>query len=232
MRKRIRDSIKRLFPKSRKSIASRSALRTRGLRYECLEQRQLLSITAPHIAWLDASVAVVSRADAFSLTAHNVQPSDGHTISNVYFYWDKNSDGVVNTGTDVLLGTGTKNALNDWVLSNYSSTSLGHGTRTFLAQAVENSTNPCNQAIANVSVTQDALTAALVANKRIDLTLPGYHSSGVDIEESLNGTTFTQIGNNEFATGTQLVYFVWRPLIAFGRPSLRSVCDKPSSLAC
>jgi hypothetical protein len=78
MRKRIRETINRYFHRSDKKKNYHRAIHTRGLRYECLEQRQLLSISPPTIGSLSVSpYPTVDRPTEITLTANYVQAYGG-----------------------------------------------------------------------------------------------------------------------------------------------------------
>jgi hypothetical protein len=71
------------------------------------------------------------------LTAGNVYDINGggSSVTAVKFYLDSNNDGVLETSTDTLLGTGTVSG-NDWTLT-MSTTGLSSGTHTIFAQALD-----------------------------------------------------------------------------------------------
>lgn len=109
MRKRIRETINRYFHRSDKKKNFRRAIHTRGLRYECLDQRQLLSIS-PSIGSLSVSpYPTVDRPAEITLTANYVQAyGESAYISQVTFYRDSNYNGELDLSglnQDQLLGT-------------------------------------------------------------------------------------------------------------------------------
>ena len=71
-----------------------------------------------------------------TLTANGVTDSDG-TVAKVEFYRDTNGNGVIDVGTDTLLGTDTSSS-GGWT---YTASTSGFplGSNTYLARAQDNS---------------------------------------------------------------------------------------------
>jgi hypothetical protein len=70
-----------------------------------------------------------------TLTAANVVAlNPGSTVTQVAFYQDSNSDGVLESGTDSFLGYGVQTSPGVWTLT-FSTAGLTSGTYTLFAQA-------------------------------------------------------------------------------------------------
>jgi hypothetical protein len=71
------------------------------------------------------------------LTAGNVYDINGNgsSVVGVKFYLDSNGDGILEPGTDTLLGSGTVSGHN-WTLT-MSTTGLSSGSHTIFAQALD-----------------------------------------------------------------------------------------------
>ena len=97
---------------------------------------------APQIGTLAATPSTlapgpVAAGTSVTLTAGNVYDINGtagSSVVGVKFYLDSNGDGVLEPGTDTLLGNGTVSGHN-WTLT--LSTGLSSGTHTIFAQALD-----------------------------------------------------------------------------------------------
>jgi hypothetical protein len=63
--------------------------------------------TGPRIDTFSASANSVSAGDTVALTASVTTLNPGSTVTQVAFYLDSNGDGILEPGTDKLLGYGT-----------------------------------------------------------------------------------------------------------------------------
>jgi hypothetical protein len=89
--------------------------------------------TAPYIGSFTASPNLVTLGTPVTLTATGVQAlAPGSTITQVAIYVDSNGDGVLEPGTDTLLGYGTLTSAGTWTFSFTFSTS---GTYKLFVQA-------------------------------------------------------------------------------------------------
>jgi PKD repeat protein len=101
---------------------------------------------APQVGTLAATPSTqapgpVSAGTAVTLTAGNVYAiNPGDYVTQVAFYVDTNHDGVLERGTDQLLGYGTvstiPNAGHNWTLT-FSTSGMAAGTYTLFAQALD-----------------------------------------------------------------------------------------------
>lgn len=89
----------------------------------------------PSIAALGASPNSVTQGSNLTLSATGVADSDG-TVAKVEFYRDVNENGVIEVGTDILLGSDTS-AGSGWTWTG-STGSFPLGTNHFLARAQDN----------------------------------------------------------------------------------------------
>ena len=89
MRKRIREAINRYFHRDEKKN-TRSTLHTRSLRYECLEQRSLLSILPILPAPTDLTVVSISSNQIELRWSDNSNDEDGFIIEKVDYDNDWN----------------------------------------------------------------------------------------------------------------------------------------------
>jgi hypothetical protein len=80
---------------------------------------------------------VVAGADLMLTAANVVDLNPGGSVVQVAFYQDANGDGILQAGTDLLLGYGTQTSPGTWSLT-YSTTGLTSGTYTFFAQVLDN----------------------------------------------------------------------------------------------
>ena len=93
--------------------------------------------SAPQIGSFTASPNPVTAGSNVTLTASNI--SDGNpnsTITQVAFYVDSNGDGILEPGTDTLLGYGTQSN-GTWTLS-FSTAGWAAAVDTLLAPAKDN----------------------------------------------------------------------------------------------
>ncbi len=92
----------------------------------------------PEIGSFTASPNPVTAGGSVTLTASGL--TDGNpnsSVTQVAFYADSNGDGVLEPGTDTLLGYGTRNADGSWSLT-FSTAGWASGTYTLFAQAQDN----------------------------------------------------------------------------------------------
>jgi uncharacterized delta-60 repeat protein len=90
--------------------------------------------SAAQIGSFTAGPNPVTAGSSVTLTASNITLADPNsTITHVAFYLDSNGDGVLEPGSDTLLGTGTQTSPGVWTL-NYTA-SLAAGSYTLFAQA-------------------------------------------------------------------------------------------------
>src|SRR5439155_1011325 len=93
------------------------------------------SPSAPQIGSFTASPNPVTAGSNVTLTASNITLADPNsTITQVAFYADSNGDGVLEAGTDTLLGYGIRNADGSWALT-FATTGWASGAYTLFAQA-------------------------------------------------------------------------------------------------
>ena len=79
----------------------------------------------------------VTAGGSVTLTTSNILNSNPtSTITQVAFYLDANNDGILEPGTDTLLGYGTNNS-GTWTFTSSTAFSLTSGTYTLFAQAVD-----------------------------------------------------------------------------------------------
>ena len=90
---------------------------------------------APTVESLTASPDPVGQGSLLTLTADNVDDSDGY-IAQVVFYRDANGNGVLEPGFDTLVGTDTDGG-DGWSVET-STGSLALGNYTYFAQAIDN----------------------------------------------------------------------------------------------
>jgi hypothetical protein len=90
---------------------------------------------APQIGSFTASPKPVTAGNSVTLTAANVVAlNPGSTVTQVAFYMDSNGDGVLESGTDTLLGYGVQSSPGVWTLT-FSTAGLTGGMYTLFAQA-------------------------------------------------------------------------------------------------
>ena len=78
----------------------------------------------------------MTQGNSLTLTANSVADSDG-TVVKVEFYRDTNGNGVIDVGTDTLLGTDTSSS-GGWTCT-LSTSGFPVGSNTYLARAQDNS---------------------------------------------------------------------------------------------
>src|SRR5262249_55926167 len=93
--------------------------------------------TVPQITSFSASPNPVSAGSSLTLTASNIIDPNS-TITQVAFYVDSNSDGVLDAGDTQLVGTLTQSSSN-WTLSSPNAFGLSAGTYKLFAQAEDSS---------------------------------------------------------------------------------------------
>jgi hypothetical protein len=93
--------------------------------------------TVSYAPLIDTLTAVPS-GTSLNMTANNVRViTSGATITKVAFYLDVNSNGVLDIGTDTLLGTGSKDgSTTNWLLT-VPTTGMAAGSYTAFAQATD-----------------------------------------------------------------------------------------------
>jgi hypothetical protein len=92
----------------------------------------------PRIGSFTASPHPVTVGTSLTLTAANVADLDpGDSVARVAFYRDANGDGVLEPGSDILLGYGTQTSAGTWTFT-FSTKGLASGTYTLFAQAEDN----------------------------------------------------------------------------------------------
>jgi uncharacterized delta-60 repeat protein len=96
--------------------------------------RYIGTTTGPQIGSFTASPNPVTSGSNTTLTAANISDADpGATVAQVAFYLDTNDDGILEPGTDTLLGYGTQSSPGVW---SYSFTvNQTTGSYTLFAQA-------------------------------------------------------------------------------------------------
>lgn len=94
---------------------------------------------APQIGVLTSSANPVTTGASLTLTASQITDiNPGATISQVAFYRDANGNGKLDTGTDTLLGYGTRTSAGVWSLTFTLPSTWTPGSYTLLAQARDN----------------------------------------------------------------------------------------------
>jgi hypothetical protein len=89
----------------------------------------------PQVGSFTANPNPVAAGSILTLTAANVVAlNPGSTVTQVAFYADSNGDGVLEAGTDTLLGYGTQTGTGTWTLT-FSTAGLTSGVYTFFAVA-------------------------------------------------------------------------------------------------
>jgi uncharacterized delta-60 repeat protein len=89
----------------------------------------------PQIGSFTASPNPISAGSTLTLTASNISDVNPRaSISQVAFYVDSNADGVLEPGTDTLLGYATQTSPGVWTF-NFSTSGMTSGTYTFFAVA-------------------------------------------------------------------------------------------------
>jgi hypothetical protein len=106
-------------------------------------------IAPPTIASLSDSPDPVLRGQNLTLTASGVTGS----VLSVSFYRDANGDGILEPGTDTLLGTDT-NGSDGWSLTTTVPSNFPGGTYTYFAQATDS-----NNLLSNVVSTTNTVVA-------------------------------------------------------------------------
>ena len=86
----------------------------------------------PSVGSLSVSPYPVTQGNSITLTANNVTDSDG-TVTKIEFYRDANGNGVIDPGTDTLLGTDT-NGSDGWTWTG-STSDFPVGSNTYMAWA-------------------------------------------------------------------------------------------------
>jgi uncharacterized delta-60 repeat protein len=93
--------------------------------------------TGPQIGSFTAAPNPVTASSSLTLTAGSIADGNaGATVTQVAFYVDSNGDGVLEPGTDTLLGYGTPNSDGTWTLS-FSTAGWTAGMYTLFAQATD-----------------------------------------------------------------------------------------------
>jgi uncharacterized delta-60 repeat protein len=93
--------------------------------------------TGPQIGSFTASPNPATAGSSVTLTAANVVAlNPGSTVTQVAFYQDSNGDGVLEPGTDTLLGSATQTSPATWSFT--FTVNLTPGTYTLFAQAEDN----------------------------------------------------------------------------------------------
>ena len=94
--------------------------------------------TGPQIGSFTASPNPVTAGSDLTLTTSNITDANpGARITQVAFYQDSNGDGVLEPGTDTLLGYGTQTSPGTWIFT-FSTTGLASEAYTFFAVAADN----------------------------------------------------------------------------------------------
>jgi uncharacterized delta-60 repeat protein len=89
----------------------------------------------PEIGSFIGPASFVGVGNPVALSVGNITDANsGTTITQVAFYLDTNSDGVLDSA-DTLLGYGTQTSLGVWTLSSANAFGLSHGSYTVFAQA-------------------------------------------------------------------------------------------------
>jgi uncharacterized delta-60 repeat protein len=115
----------------------------------------IVGIYAATIGSLTSSTSVVNRGSSFTLTANNLAPGNFSSISKVEFYRDVNNNGIIDVGTDSLLGSDTSST-GGWNKSLTTSNSWPLGALTFLARAFDGVSGLTSNTVSTV-VTINAL---------------------------------------------------------------------------
>jgi hypothetical protein len=91
----------------------------------------------PQIGSFTANPNPVTAGGSVSLTAANITDlNPGGTVTQVAFYQDSNGDGILEPGTDALLGYGTQASPGVWTFT--FTVNLTPGTYTLFARAEDN----------------------------------------------------------------------------------------------
>jgi len=158
---------------------------------------------APAIASLGASSWVLTKGSTLTLTANGVSDVDG-SIANVKFYLDTNNNGVLDAGTDLLLGTDTSST-NGWTWAG-STGGFATGTNRLFAVAADNAGLGSNAVSASVQIKVppviDSLWAAdvdVTTDQSISLRAEGVRDadgqvSAVDFYRDVNGNGQLDLG--------------------------------------
>ncbi len=115
---------------------------------------------APTVGSLTDSPDPVTLGENITLTALNIADSDG-TVIQVEFYRDVNSNGLIDVGTDSLLGTDT-NSAGGWTWTG-STSGFALGTNTLLARAKDNEAAYSNVVSTTVTVNAAPTVGSLIA---------------------------------------------------------------------
>jgi cyclophilin family peptidyl-prolyl cis-trans isomerase len=110
----------------------------------------LISVgAAPSLSSLQLGSTSVTRPGNFTVSATGVSDADG-TVARVEYYRDSNDNGVLDVGTDTLIGQGT-NAANNYS-ATISSAAFPGGNNRLFARAVDDSGlfSPSRTAVLNV----------------------------------------------------------------------------------
>jgi uncharacterized delta-60 repeat protein len=96
--------------------------------------RYIGTTTGPQIGSFTAAPNPVTSGSSVTLTASNITDADpGSTVTQVAFYLDSNGDGILEPGTDTLLGYGTPSG-GTWALT-FSTANWAAAIDTLFAQA-------------------------------------------------------------------------------------------------
>jgi hypothetical protein len=137
---------------------------------QMLEQRTMMS-TGPTIASITVNPAIDPFTSPTLLTAVNVAPISGETISNVEFYAEKTT-GTVTPATDYDLGSGTASGSNYTLTFTPSSKLPSANTYTIYAQATDAVSNATGTKDVNGNQATGTLTTAPILN----FSAPAYYS--------------------------------------------------------
>jgi Ca2+-binding RTX toxin-like protein len=142
----------------------------------------IVSNYLPYVDSVSGSPDTVTAGDAVQLTASGVVDPDG-TVARVDFYRDANANGVIDVGTDVVVGQDT-NGTDGWGVS-LSTSSLSAGGYTMLARATDDRGYAGNTAATTLTVQGsstplDIVMQSLVAGGGQTLQLT-YEVTGADV---------------------------------------------------
>ncbi len=107
----------------------------------------------PSVGSLSVSPDPVTQGNSITLTANNVTDSDG-TVTKIEFYRDANGNGVIDPGTDTLLGTDT-NGSDGWTWTG-STSDFPVGSNTYMAWAQDSTSAWSNVATVTGTVNPQA----------------------------------------------------------------------------
>ncbi len=155
----------------------------------------ILTVAAdPSIAMLSATAAAVDRGNNVTLTADVSDPAN-LAITSVNFYYDTNQDGILQTGTDQLLGTATRGANGAFTWTG-STAGFALGTATYFAVATNGAGLTSSTASATNTIEFDPpVIASLTANPQTldeggSLTLTANAVTAPDAGDTITAVQF------------------------------------------